>query len=171
VTVALRVAPLVFVAAVVQVSGISGARVLGAEPDLMLVVLVAIGLLRGSIAGASAGFAGGLLVDSMTLGTLGVTSIELTIAGYWIGRYGETTGQGRAYAPPLAAFAASVGVALGGVALHYLLGETVAAREAAVALLPSAALAALLAVPVTALCRRLLGTALRPIRGREVSVV
>ena len=40
----------------------------------------------------------------MTLGTLGVTSILLTVAGYWAGRYGETTGRGRAYAPSLTAF-------------------------------------------------------------------
>ena len=46
---ALRLAPLVFVAAVVQVSAISGARILGAEPDLLLVTVVAIGLVAGSI--------------------------------------------------------------------------------------------------------------------------
>jgi rod shape-determining protein MreD len=100
--VALRAAPLVFVAAVVQVAAISGLRLLGAEPDLLLVAIVAVALMAGSIAGAFAGFAGGLLVDVMTLGTLGTTSILLTLAGYWAGRYGETTGRGRPYAPALA---------------------------------------------------------------------
>jgi rod shape-determining protein MreD len=171
VTTGLRIAVLVLVAAVVQVSGVSGGQVFRAEPDILLVVLVAISLLRGAIAGAVAGFVAGVLVDSMTLGTLGVTSVVLTLVGYWVGRYGETTAQGRAYAPALAAFAASVGVAAGGAALHYLLGEPVAAREVAAALVPSAVLAALLAIPATAMCRRILGAPVRPVRAREVSAV
>ena len=47
VSVALRVAPLVFVAAVVQVATIGGLRLLGAEPDLLLVTVVALALVRG----------------------------------------------------------------------------------------------------------------------------
>ena len=97
---------------------------LGAEPDVLLVTIVCIALLRGSITGAVAGFAGGLLVDVTTLGTLGTTSLLLTLAGYWAGRYGETTGRGRPYAlrrrrgrdrGPRRASAAYV--------LHFLLGE------------------------------------------------
>ena len=71
--------------------------------------VVALALVAGSLAGAVAGFAGGLLVDVMTLGTLGVTSIVLILVGYWAGRYGETTARGRAYAPSLAAFALTLG--------------------------------------------------------------
>lgn len=167
----LRVAALVFVVSVIQVSSIAGGRLLGAEPDLVVVTLVAIGLLRGSITGAFAGFAAGLLVDVMTLGTLGVTSILLTVTGYWAGRYGETTAQGRAYAPPLTAFAATIAVSLGGVALHYLLGESVAAGEALRTLVPSAVLATVMVVPVAWLCRGFLGTRLEPPRAREVGVV
>ena len=85
----------------------------------------------------------------MTLGTLGITSIVLTLAGYWAGRYGETTGRGRRYAPALAAFAISILAGLGGVALHFLLGEPVAARDALVTALPSAILAAVLALGVS----------------------
>ncbi len=170
-TVALRVAPLVLVAAVVQVSLVSGAHLLGAEPDVLLVTLVSIALLRGSIVGACAGFAAGLLVDVMTLGTLGVTSVLLTVVGYWAGRYGETTGQGRAYAPSLTAFTATIGVALGGAALHYLLGETVAATEVLRSVIPSALLAAVLVLGVMPLCRIVLGTSLQQPRARGVELV
>ena len=90
---ATKVAALVFVVALVQVSLLSSVEILGGTPDLVLVTLVAIALLRGSIFGACAGFAAGLLVDTANLGTLGVTSLLLTLAGYWIGRYGETTGR------------------------------------------------------------------------------
>src|SRR6188508_3346168 len=129
---ALRVAPLIFVAAVFQVGAVAGSRVLGAEPDLLLVTVVVVALVAGSITGAVSGFVGGLLVDVMTLDTLGTTSIVLTVAGYWAGRYGETTGRGRPYAAPLAAFAISIFAGLGAVALHFLLGEPVAARDALV---------------------------------------
>jgi hypothetical protein len=48
----LRVAPLIFLAAVFQVGAVAGARVLGAEPDLLLVVVVVVALVAGSITGA-----------------------------------------------------------------------------------------------------------------------
>lgn len=160
---ALRIAPLVFVAAIVQVTVLAGARVLWAEPDLLLVTVVCVALAAGSVPGAAAGFAGGLLVDVMTLGTLGTTSIVLTLAGYWAGRYGETTGRGRRYAAPLAAFAISILAGLGAVALHFLLGEPVAARDALVTAVPSAILAAVLALGVS----RIAGAILEPPRGLE----
>jgi rod shape-determining protein MreD len=171
VSVALRSAPLVFVAAVLQVAAISGTRLLGAEPDILLVTIVSVSLLTGSIAGAVAGFAGGLLVDVMTLGTLGTTSIVLTLAGYWAGRYGETTGRGRRYAPPLAAFAITLLVAIGGVALHFLIGQSVSARSALGSAVPSAILAALLMLVVHPIARALLAPTARFDRTRQVELV
>ncbi len=87
----------------------------------------------------------------------------LTLAGYWAGRYGETTGRGRRYAAPLAAFAISILAGLGGVALHFLLGEPVAARDALVTAVPSAILAAVLALGVS----RITGAIFEPPRGLE----
>jgi rod shape-determining protein MreD len=169
--VAWRVAPLVFGAAVVQVAAISGTRLLGAEPDILLVTIVSVSLLTSSIVGAVAGFAGGLLVDVMTLGTLGTTSIVLTLAGYWAGRYGETTGRGRAYAPPLAAFAITLLVDIGGIALHFLIGQSVSARSALAAALPSAILAAVLVLVIHPISRALLAPAQRFERSRQVEIV
>jgi rod shape-determining protein MreD len=171
VSVALRVAPLVFVAAIVQVTILAGVRVLGAQPDLLLVTVVCVALVAGSTPGAVAGFAGGLLVDVMTLGTLGTTSIVLTLAGYWAGRYGETTGRGRRYAPALAAFAISILAGVGGVVLHFLLGQPVSAREALVTALPSALLAALLALGVHRICRAVLSEPQRYERSAQVELV
>lgn len=168
---ALRIAPLVLVAAVVQVTTVSGARLLGAEPDLLLVTIVCIALVAGSIPGAVAGFAGGLLVDVMTLGTLGTTSIVLTLGGYWAGRYGETTGRGRRYAAPLAAFAISILAGLGGVALHFLLGQPVSARDALVTALPSAVVAAVLALGIHRVCRTVLAEPQGFERTRNVELV
>jgi rod shape-determining protein MreD len=172
VSVPLKVAAIVFVAAVFQVGAISGAEVLGAEPDLLLVTLVVVSLLTGSITGAIAGFAGGLLVDVMTLYTLGTTSIVLTVAGYWAGRYGETTGRGRPYAAPLAAFAITMLATPANVALHFLLGQPVSAGAAFTTLVPSAIVNAALAFALFPLGRRVLAPGDRlPRRAREVEVV
>jgi rod shape-determining protein MreD len=154
---ALQIAVLVFVAALLQAVIFSSVVVLGAAPDVLLVTLISIALLRGSIAGAAAGFAGGLILDVATLGTMGVTALLLTLAGYWAGRYGETTGRDRAHAPLLAIVVITLLVGVGSYAVYFLLGEHVSARVALVtALLPSLLLNLLVAVPIYALCRRLL---------------
>ena len=90
---------LVFVAAILQVSVFSDVTILHGTPDLLLVTIICVALLRGPVVGAVVGFWGGLLIDTANLGTLGVTSLLLTVAGYWIGRYGETTGRDRSHAP------------------------------------------------------------------------
>jgi len=171
-SIALRVAPLIFVAAVLQVGAVAGSRVLGAEPDLLLVTVVVVALVAGSITGAVAGFAGGLLVDVMTLDTLGTTSIVLSVAGYWAGRYGETTGRGRPYAAPLSAFAITLLATPANVALHFLLGQPVSAQAAFATLIPSAIVNGLLAFGLHPLLRRFLVSPdrLRP-GPREVGVV
>ena len=171
-SIALRVAPLIFVAAVLQVGAVAGSRVLGAEPDLLNVTVVVVALVAGSITGAVAGFAGGLLVDVMTLDTLGTTSIVLTVAGYWAGRYGETTGRGRPYAAPLSAFAITLLATPANVALHFLLGQPVSAQAAFATLIPSAIVNGLLAFGLHPLLRRFLVSPdrLRP-GPREVGVV
>ena len=94
-----RASAVVFVAAMLQAVIVSSLVIGGGAPDLLLVVVISLGLLRGSIPGAVFGFAGGLVVDLLTLDTLGITSLVLTLAGFWAGRYAETTGRGRRIAP------------------------------------------------------------------------
>jgi rod shape-determining protein MreD len=168
---AARIALIVFVVAILQVSAFSSISILGAAPDVLLVTLIAVGLLRGAIAGAVAGFAAGLIVDVATLGTLGVTSLLLTLAGFWAGRYGETTGRGRTHAPLVAALAATVCVDVGGYVLDSLLGGAVIMREVLVSLPAALILNGLLAYPVFALIRRLVGATERVERAREVELV
>jgi rod shape-determining protein MreD len=168
---AVKVALVVFAAAVLQVSIFTSVPVLRAPPDVLLVALVSIGLLRGSITGAVAGFCGGLLVDVATLGTLGVSALLLTVVGFWVGRYGETTGRGRPQAPLIAVVAATVVVWVGAYTLHYLLGSTVDASRGLVPVLPAVVWGALLVYPVHALLRRAVGSGGQPERAREVELV
>jgi rod shape-determining protein MreD len=147
---------LVMIASIVQVSVFAPAGIAGGGVDVLLVTLVCVALVRGSVAGAVAGFAGGLLVDTATLGTLGVTALLLTVAGYWAGRYGETTGRGRAYAAPLTVAVITVLVAFAGLGVHYMLGESVSANRTVAILLPAIGLNLLATWPVNRLCRAVL---------------
>ena len=120
----------------------------------------------------SAGFVAGLIVDVATLGTLGLTSLLLTLAGYWAGRYGETTGRSRAHAP-----------LVGDRRRDHLrrarrLRPRLAARRARGRACgarsrcrPAVIWNALLAYPVFALVRRLVGTTERVERAREVELL
>ena len=158
-----KVGVLVFVASILQVTLFSSVEILGGTPDVVLLTLMAIALLRGSIYGAGAGFGAGLIVDTANLATLGVTSLLLTIAGYWIGRYGETTGRDRAHAPFVSVAVATILVQFGALILHYLLGDIVSAKVVLIETLPQkVALNLLLTLPVYALTRRLLAVA-RPV--------
>jgi rod shape-determining protein MreD len=74
-----------FVAVVVQATIVSSVSIVGGKADLVLVTLAAVALLRGSIFGAIAGFYAGFLLDAANLDTLGVSSLLLCLAGYWIG--------------------------------------------------------------------------------------
>lgn len=169
---ALKIAVLVFVAGVLQATVFASAGIFGGTPDLLLVTLLGIALQRGALAGALAGFLGGLLLDVATLEALGVTSLLLTLAGYWVGRYGETTGRDRAYAPIASVLAATLFVAVGGYLLHFMLGaEVLAERALGTALLPGLSLNLLLAVPVFACCRVLLRPLERAARAGEVQLL
>ncbi len=161
----LKATVLLVVATVAQVSILAQLHVLGAVPDLLLVTLVAVALLRGSVVGAVAGFLAGLLVDSAALGELGLTSLVLTIAGYWIGRYGETTGRDRAHAPFLSVAVVTVLYAFGVLVVHFVLGESAPAGALVRELVPAIVLNLVLTAPVYALVRRLL----RPLDRGELS--
>jgi rod shape-determining protein MreD len=152
----LKAAVVFFVAVVAQVAIVSAFEPGGGTADLVLVTLTAVALLRGSIFGAVAGFYAGFLLDTANIETLGLSSLLLTLIGYWIGRYGETTGRDRAHAPLLAIGVVTVLYALGSLGMNYLLGEPVSARSGLVDALPvQILLNLLLVVPVYALCRRL----------------
>ena len=82
----------------------------------------------------------------------------LTLAGFWAGRYGETTGRDRRVAPLVAVGVITVLAGLFACVLHYMLGDEVDARHALLTALAPTLLANLvLALPVYALVRRAVG--------------
>jgi rod shape-determining protein MreD len=153
---AAKTAALLFVVVVIQVSVLSSLEVLGGRPDLVLVTIVSVALLRGPLFGAAGGFTAGLLLDTATLGTLGVSSLLLTLTGYWTGRFGETTGRDRGHAPFLSVAAATILFAAASLVLHFMLGAQPSARLVLDGVPPTLLLNLVLTPPVYALCRRLL---------------
>jgi rod shape-determining protein MreD len=150
----LKAALVLFVAALLQLSVLTEYRSFRTA-SIVLVALLSVALLRGSIFGAIAGFGTGLLLDTATLGTLGVTSLLLSVAGFWIGRYGETTARDRFHAPFVSVAVVTVLFAFGQLFLQFVLGQPAPAGVVAHALPLGLLLNLLLTLPVYALIRRL----------------
>jgi rod shape-determining protein MreD len=157
-----------FVATLLQISVLTEYRAFRTS-SVVLVALLSIALLRGSIFGAVAGFGTGLLFDTATLGTLGVTSLLLTVAGFWIGRYGETTARDRFHAPLVSVAVVTVLDVFGQLFLQFVLGNPAPAGMVVHALPLGLLVNLLLTVPVYTLIRRLfppveLGDRIREVR-------
>ncbi len=147
---------LLFFVVVVQLSIMANVDIFGGHPNLLLVSLLCVALLRGAIFGAVAGFSAGLLADTGVFGTLGFTALLLTLAGYWTGRYGETTGRDRAHAPVLSVAVITLLYQTAAIVLRFILGEPAPASRIFGGLAPTIVLNLILTVPVYALTRRLL---------------
>jgi rod shape-determining protein MreD len=166
----LKAAIVLFVAALLQLAVLSQYSAFRSA-SIVLVALLAVALLRGSVFGAVAGFGTGLMLDSATLGTLGVTSLLLTVFGFWIGRYGETTARDRFHAPFVSVAVVTVLYLLGQLLLQFMLGAPAPAGLAVDGLPGALLLNLLLTLPVYALIRRLLPPLELGDRVREVQLL
>lgn len=165
----LKVPGLVLLAALLQVSVLWTIEVSNGHPDLLLVLVVVLALVRGPLVGAVVGFWAGLFLDVATFSTLGISSLLFTLAGYWSGRLGSIMSKSSPYPPLIAVGLATVAVALGSAFLHFVLGSTIGASELlGRVLLPTLVLNLLLAYPVHRLVCRLLPRT--PRSAREVIV-
>ncbi len=144
-------------AAIVQVSLAEWIEIGEAHPDVVLVTLVAVSLLRGPTYGAVLGFFAGLILDTASFGTFGLTSLLLTVIGYSTGRFGEATTRSSAHPLLIAVALASAGYTLGSAVLHFMLGLSIPASQLFLAvLLPGLAFNLLLAYPLYSLCAKFL---------------
>ena len=156
-----RLLLLVLLSVVLQVSAVVDARVFGAAPDLVPLVVAAVGFLGGPVPGAITGFLAGLLLDLDIGRQLGAASLVLTGVGYAVGRFREVRDPGHGLIPvPIGALATAG--ALAGFAVVSLMLDAAAplsfllVRDALVTVM----LNALLALPVFWLVRRILRSAL-----------
>jgi rod shape-determining protein MreD len=152
-----RLAVIGLLAMVLQVTAVSQITVFGVPADLAPLLVVAVGLLLGSITGATFGFAIGLLVDTGMVQTLGVTSLLLVCIGYGAGRLRELRDPAHGLTPMAVGAAACALYAVGYAVLQFLLGLDVPLSVLLVRdILLSTVLGTLLALPVYAITRRML---------------
>jgi rod shape-determining protein MreD len=117
-----RIAVLLVLVVFFQIGVVSEVPLFGVVVDLSPLVVAFVGLLCGSTLGAMTGFAVGLLVDLALMQTLGVTSLILTLVGYWCGRLRELRDPQATLTPLLVGAAASAAATVGYSLMEFLLG-------------------------------------------------
>jgi rod shape-determining protein MreD len=154
---ALRLVLLTFATVVIQQAAISQISVFGVSADLTPLVVMSVGLLTGSMAGAITGFGIGMFVDLVLVQTLGVTSLLYIAIGYWSGRLRELRDPAHGLVPLAMGAAATAFAGLGMAVIQFLLGV-----DAPVSLLLlqqiviTVLVNTLIALPVYALVRRII---------------
>lgn len=166
-----RLTVLGLVVTVLQIAAISQVRVFGVNADLLPLVVMAVGLLCGSVTGACFGFGVGFFADAALVQTLGLTSLVLVLAGYATGRLRELRDPQGALVPLIAGAVATAIATIGYGVVQFLLGV-----DAPVSLLllrqmlATILLNMVIAIPVYTVVRRWLSSALpddrRPRRRR-----
>ena len=152
-----RLGLLCLAAGLLQIAAVSQVSVLGVRADLTPLVVMSVGLLCGSVAGALVGFGLGLFVDTALLQTLGISSLILLTVGYGAGRLRELRDPAHALTPIAVGVAGTATAAVGFSFMQFLLGvdapvSLLLIRE----ILATIVLNAILALPVYALVRRVL---------------
>lgn len=149
-------AGVVFLLAVlVQIAFVDRIELAEGHPNIVLVTLVCVALLRGPTFGAAGGFFAGLVLDTAAFEIVGLSSFLLVLAGYWTGKLGLVVRPGLSQIPFLATIAATVGVGVTALLVNFLLGTPVGlGRLLTASLLPELALNLLLVYPTHALLER-----------------
>jgi rod shape-determining protein MreD len=118
----LRLAALALVAVIVQTAAVSQITLLGVNADLAPLIVMSVGLLAGSVAGATMGFGVGLLVDMALVQTLGVSSLVYLTIGYAAGRLRELRDPAHSLVPLAVGAAATAAAQIGFAMMQFLLG-------------------------------------------------
>jgi rod shape-determining protein MreD len=153
----IRAAILLLVCVVLQISAVGQIGVLGSSADLVPLVVAAVALYGGSITGAAFGFAMGLLLDLATGQAMGVSSLVLTAVGYSVGRFRELRDPAHGLIAIPVGAAATFGFVATFAAVSFMLdiGAKISPlifRDMLVTTLVNA----LIAIPVFAICRKLI---------------
>jgi rod shape-determining protein MreD len=145
----------------VQVAAVSQIVLLGTNIDLMPLVIASVGLLCGSIPGATFGFGVGLFVDAALVQTMGLSSLVYVIAGYGAGRLRELRDPQAAIVPVVVGAAATAVTTVGFGVMNFLLGIDAPVSFALLRqIVATILLNALVALPVYTLVRRWLSPSL-----------
>jgi rod shape-determining protein MreD len=140
---------------VVQTAFVSQLPIAGANADLAPLLVMAVGLLCGSLAGGCFGFGVGLFVDIVSIQTLGVSSLVLLGVGYGAGRLREARDPEGTLVPLATGAVATLTFSVGFALMQFLLGVHAPISWALLRqMLATLVVNALIALPVYALVRR-----------------
>jgi rod shape-determining protein MreD len=117
-----RLAAIAVIAVLLQLSFFSRVEFLHTSADILPLVVVALGLLGGSMTGAVAGFSIGFLVDCLLVAPLGGSSLVLLSAGYLAGLFRERFEIHSSLVPPLLCMVLTLFAELGFAAVQLMLG-------------------------------------------------
>ncbi len=157
----IRLVLLGVVTVVIQEAAISQITVFGVSADLTPLVVMSVGLLTGSLAGAVTGFGIGLFVDMALVQTLGVTSLLYITIGYWSGRLRELRDPAHGLIPLAMGAAATAFAGLGMALIQFLLGVDAPVSFLLLQqIIVTVLINTLIALPVYALVRRIIAPVL-----------
>jgi len=156
-----RLALIAVVCVIVQVSAVTQIDLFGTSADITPLVVASVGLLAGSVAGASFGFFVGLFLDLALVQTVGLSSLVFVGVGYGAGRLRELRDPQSSLIPLAVGVAATALATVGYSLAQFLLGvdapvSLLLARQ----ILATVLLNGIIATPVYAVIRRLLLPAL-----------
>lgn len=117
-----RIVAVVLAAVLLQLSFFSRIELLHTSPDILPALVVTLGLLGGSMAGAATGFSVGLLVDCLLVAPLGATSLVLLSTGYMAGIFRERFDVTSSLIPPLLCMALTLFATTSFAAVQLMLG-------------------------------------------------
>ena len=152
-----RLVAIGLVGGILQLTTVSQIAIFGVPADLSPLLVATVGLLCGSIAGASFGFGLGLFMDTLLAQTLGLTSLVLVVVGYAAGRLRELRDPAHGLVPVAVGAAATAVATIGFAVLQFLLGVDAPVSLLLIRqILMTIVLNTLLALPVYFACRRVL---------------
>jgi rod shape-determining protein MreD len=117
-----RLATIAVLGVLLQLSFFSRVTLFHVSPDVLPALVVALGLLGGTMTGAIAGFSIGLLVDGLLADDLGGSSLILLGVGYLAGLFRERFEIHSALVPPLLCMCLTLVAELGFAAVQLMLG-------------------------------------------------
>lgn len=117
-----RLVAIVIGGVILQLSFFSQVTLFGVSPDVLPALVVALGLLGGSLTGAVCGFSVGLLLDCLLIAPLGGGSLVLLASGYLAGLFRERFEIHSPLVPPLLCMGLTLFAELGFAAVEVMLG-------------------------------------------------
>lgn len=157
----LRLSGLAVLAVLIQTSVIAPFELLGTNADVLPLVVAAVGLMSGALAGSCFGFGLGIVADLILGGTMGVSSLVYLSIGYGAGRVRDLRDpEGPFVAPAIGASATLASLAGFGLVSFVLGIDAPVSPLLAWEVIVSVAINAAVAVPTFAVVRRVIAPVL-----------